>query len=392
VTAGLELPDPGPEACAHSARVLERIRAAIETAGGFLDFASYLDLALYAPGLGYYSAGARKFGPDGDFITAPEAAPLFSRCLALQCAEVQRRLGTSPILELGAGSGAMAAELLRELDRQGSLPDQYLILEVSAELRDRQRCAVQARVPQFADRVVWLDRLPRGFSGTVLANEVLDALPFERFAVRDGELRRLGVTWQGSGLGWADRPATRELEAAVRHIELQRGAGFPEGYASELNLRLPSWFAAIGEAVAAGVLLFIDYGLPQRELYAQERRCGTMLCHYRHRAHEDPFLMPGLQDITAWVDFTAVAEAATTSGFELAGYTTQAHFLIANDIARLVAEDGEAELAERLALAREARLLTLPGEMGERFKVIGFTRGYDAPLRGFAARDFSHQL
>jgi SAM-dependent MidA family methyltransferase len=392
MSAGLELPDPGPEAREHSARVLERIRAAIDASGGFLDFASYLELALYAPGLGYYSAGARKFGPDGDFITAPEAAPLFSRCLALQCAEVQQHLGRSALLEFGAGSGAMAAALLRELERQGSLPERYLILEVSGELRERQRRALQASVPELAGRVAWLDRLPRDFTGTVLANEVLDAMPFERFAVRGGELRRLGVTWRGSGLDWADRPATRALEAAVRRIELQRGEGFPEGYESELNLRLPSWFAAIGEAVASGVLLFIDYGLPQRELYAQQRRCGTMLCHYRHRAHGDPFFMPGLQDITAWVDFTAVAEAATTSGFELAGYTTQAHFLIANDIARLVAEGGDAELPGRLALAREARLLTLPGEMGERFKVIGFTRGYDAPLRGFAARDFSHQL
>ena len=392
MSTGAEWPDPGPEAHAHSARLLERIRAAIEGAGGFLDFASYLDLVLYAPGLGYYSAGARKFGPDGDFITAPEAAPLFSRCLALQCAEVHARLGAGAILELGAGSGAMAAVLLRELERLGSLPERYLILEVSAELRERQQHSLEARVPELARRVAWLDRLPRGFTGTVLANEVLDALPFERFAVRGGALRRLGVTWRSARLDWAEGPATAALENAVRRIELQRGKRFPEGYVSELNLRLPCWFAAIGEAVAAGVLLFVDYGLPRRELYAPERCHGTMLCHYRHRAHEDPFLMPGLQDITAWVDFTAVAEAATASGFDLAGYTTQAHFLIANDIARLVAEGADAELPERLTLARQVRLLTLPGEMGERFKVIGFTRRYDAPLRGFAARDFSHQL
>ena len=387
-----DLPEPGPDARAHSARVLEQVRAAIEGAGGFLDFASYLDLVLYAPGLGYYSAGARKFGPDGDFITAPEAAPLFSRCLALQCAEVHQRLGAGAILELGAGSGAMAAVLLRELDRLGSLPERYMILEVSAELRERQRRSLEALAPALAARVEWLDRLPQGFAGTVLANEVLDALPFERFAVRGGALHRLGATWRDSRLDWAGQPATAALESAVRRIERQRGEPFPEGYVSELNLRLPSWLAAIGEAVAAGVLLFIDYGLPRRELYAQERRCGTMLCHYRHRAHEDPFLVPGLQDITAWVDFTAVAEAGTASGFELAGYTTQAHFLIANDIARLVAEGGDAQLPAKLALARQARLLTLPGEMGERFKVMGFTRGYDAPLRGFAARDFSHLL
>ncbi|HSQ69927.1 MAG TPA: SAM-dependent methyltransferase, partial [Steroidobacteraceae bacterium] len=316
----------------------------------------------------------------------------FSRCLALQCAEVHARLGAGAILELGAGSGAMAAVLLRELERLGSLPERYLILEVSAELRERQQRSLEARVPELARRVAWLDRLPRGFTGTVLANEVLDALPFERFAVRGGALRRLGVTWRSARLDWAEGPATAALENAVRRIELQRGKRFPEGYVSELNLRLPCWFAAIGEAVAAGVLLFVDYGLPRRELYAPERCHGTMLCHYRHRAHEDPFLMPGLQDITAWVDFTAVAEAATASGFDLAGYTTQAHFLIANDIARLVAEGADAELPERLTLARQVRLLTLPGEMGERFKVIGFTRRYDAPLRGFAARDFSHQL
>lgn len=386
------LPEPDTDTLSHSAAVAGRVLREIEAAGGFIPFSRYLDIVLYAPGLGYYSAGARKLGPGGDFTTAPEAAPLFSRCLAVQCADVMQELGASEILEFGAGTGSMAADLLDELARQDSLPSRYWILDVSADLRERQRRTLEARVPALMDRVRWLDQMPENFSGVMLANEVLDAIPFERFLIRDGTVRVLGVGAGDGGLELAQAPAGEELVAAVRRIELERGAAFADGYVSEICLRLGPWLGSLAAALARGVALLIDYGLPRRELYSAERCRGTMLCHYRHRYHEDPLFLPGQQDITAWVDFTAVAEAGESAGFDLCGYTTQAHFLFANGLTGFMEEAATGDLADRLSLAQQARLLTLPGEMGERFKVLALGRGYHAPLRGFGMRDLRHTL
>ena len=300
--------------------------------------------------------------------------------------------GKGDILELGAGSGVMAQDVLLELEAQGSLPQHYLILEVSADLRERQRATLQERAPHLLDRVQWLDALPADFSGVILANEVLDALPVQRFRIRGTGVHALGVAWELGQFEPSEIQAPAELERAVRDIESSLEERLPNGYVSEINTRLAPFIAGIAAALTRGVMLFIDYGLPRLQYYRPERNQGTLLCHYRHRFHDNPFLNVGLQDIGAWVDFTCVAEAAVAAGLNVAGFTTQAHFLIGNGIERLLApRDGES-LVPQVQLARQAMLLTLPGEMGERFKVIGLTRNYNAPLAGFGVRDLAASL
>jgi SAM-dependent MidA family methyltransferase len=388
----MPLPELSPDEAAHSERLVQRIRDAIEAAGGWISFERFMEMALYEPGLGYYSAGATKLGSAGDFVTAPEISPLFSRCLANQCIEVLDAVSAGHILELGAGSGVMAADVLSELDRQQKAPERYFILEVSADLRERQRTLLQQRLPHLVDRIEWLDQLPQDFRGVLLANEVLDALPVERFRIRGLQVNQLGVTWQLGRLDWSEVHANAALESAVREIEFNLGEPFADGYTSELNLRLQPWIAGVAESMREGVAFFIDYGLPRRQYYAASRSEGTMLCHFRHRFHDDPLINVGVQDIGAWVDFTAVAEAAAAAGMGVAGYTTQAHFLIGNGIEQFLAPKDDEELAARLQLARQAMLLTLPGEMGERFKVIGLSKGVNRPLRGFSVRDLAASL
>jgi SAM-dependent MidA family methyltransferase len=392
MSAALPLPPLTTDEAAHSRRLVHRIWEEIDARGGWLSFERFMEMALYEPGLGYYSAGATKLGAGGDFVTAPEVSSLFSRCLANQCSEILQHVGAGAILEFGAGSGVMAADLLNELAAQGALPERYLILEVSADLRDRQRALLLERASAHAARVEWIDRLPEEFRGVVLANEVLDALPVQRFRIRGDHINSLGVTWQLGRLDWSETRADAELEAAVRRIEANSGERLPDGYTSEINLRLTPWIAGVATALREGVALFIDYGLPQRQYYRTERSEGTLLCHFRHRFHDDPLINVGVQDIGAWVDFTAVAEAASAAGLTVAGFSTQAHFLIGNGLEQLLAPAALDELASRVQLARQAMLLTLPGEMGERFKVIGLSRGVEQPLRGFGVRDLAATL
>jgi SAM-dependent MidA family methyltransferase len=378
-----ELPPPSPEALAHSAQLSERIRAEIAAAGGVIGFERYMQMALYAPGLGYYSAGSRKFGAAGDFVTAPEISPLFAGCLAVQCAEVLGALGGGELLELGAGSGRMAADVLNELARLGAPPEHYLILEVSADLRERQQAAIAARAPAWLDKVRWLERLPQGFSGVMFGNEVLDALPVSRFRRAASGFEEFCVADEDGKFAWRRRPAAAELQAALAALETSLFEPFAEGYCSEICLQLPAFIRSLSGALTRGALLFVDYGYPRAAYYHPDRHMGTLMCHYRQRAHDDPFLYPGLQDITAHVDFTAVAEAATAAGLPLAGYTTQAHLLLAL---------GVAERATDWQSARQVKLLTLPEEMGERFKAIAFTQALDLPLNGFGLRDLSASL
>jgi SAM-dependent MidA family methyltransferase len=396
MTVALDLPELTADEAAHSERLAACIAAAIDRAGGWLPFAEFMRMALYEPGLGYYSAGARKFGAAGDFVTAPEVAPVFSRCLAVQCAEVLRELGPhAELLELGAGSGVMACDLLLELERRHALPSRYSILDVSADLRERQRAGLTAAAPHLLERVRWLDRLPaEPFDGLIVANEVLDALVVERFVVRGPRVMALGVAHDAAsgGLRFVERPADSRLEQAVRRLEAELGRPLPDDYVSEINPGLDAWLETLAASLRRGVLLFIDYGLPRREYYAAERSRGTLLCHFRHRFHEDALARVGLQDITAWVDFTAVAEAAQAAGLDVAGYTTQAHFLIGCGLEEFVAHVVDLGLVERVNVSRQAMVLTLPGEMGERFKVIALAKGYDASLRGFGVRDLRHTL
>jgi len=376
----------------HSERLLTRIRAEIESAGGWISFGRYMEMALYEPALGYYSARATTFGGAGDFVTAPEISPLFSRCLARQCADVLLTLEHPVVLEIGAGSGTMAADVLNELETLGALPERYLILEVSADLRERQLARLAASAARHLKRVAWLDALPAPFTGVMLANEVLDAMPVERFRVRSGTVNTMGVSWQLNRLDWSEARAQGELVKRVRAIEKELGEPLADGFTSELSLRVRPWIGALARVLRSGVMLFIDYGLPRRQYYRPERASGTLLCHFRHRYHDDPFLAVGLQDIGAWVDFTEVAEAGVAAKLEVAGFTTQAHFLMGLGIDRLLAQIGERELVDRVSVARQAMMLTLPGEMGERFKVLGLSRGLQAPLAGFTLRDLAATL
>lgn len=386
--APLSLPTPDPVAAAHSARLLDHIRADIVAHGGAISFARFMELALYAPGLGYYQAGARKFGTEGDFVTAPELSPLFGRCLARQCRDILDALGGGTLLELGAGTGVMAADLLRELQSLGVAPMCYAILELSGELRQRQRQTLAERVPEFLDRVVWLDHLPEpGLRGVILGNEVLDALPVERFRITPAGPRRLEVVWGETGLAWREGPDDPAVTAAVARIEADLAESLPEGYTSEYVPHLDAWLQAVTEPLAAGAVLLIDYGYPRRAYYHPERVTGTLLCHYRHRAHDDPLRWPSLQDITANVDFTAVATAALAAGLTVAGYSHQNHFLFGCGLMELLAEANPDDPVSYLEQVRQVKLLTLPGEMGDRFQAIALTRALDLPLRGFAFRD-----
>lgn len=388
-----ELPPPDPDAAVYSARLQDLIRAEIGAAGGSVSFARYMELALYAPGLGYYSAGARKFGAGGDFVTAPEISPLFGRCVARQCRQVLQHLGVGDILEIGAGTGALAADLLGELEALGRLPGRYLILEVSADLRERQRALLQERLSHLLPRVHWLDRLPEaGFQGLIVGNEVLDAMPIQRFRWTGQGVRELRVSWQDGHFVWREEPAEPRLAEAVADIRREVGEGWPEGYASEVNPGLAPWIRELGARLARGSILLIDYGYPRREYYHPQRATGTMMCHYRHRAHPDPLILAGLQDITAFVDFTAVAEAGAAAGLDVMGYTTQAHFLLGCGLDELLAGSDPEDPRSHLELTRQAKMLTLPGEMGERFKAIALARGIEVPLVGFALQDHRRRL
>lgn len=379
-----DLPPPSADALELSQRLQALIIDEIANNGGHIGFDRFMELALYAPGLGYYSAGSHKFGEAGDFVTAPELSSLFSCCLANQCAEVLACIG-GDILEFGAGSGVMAADILAELEQLGCLPEHYYILELSADLRQRQQQTIMDKVPQLADRVSWLDRLPEAdFSGVVLGNEVLDAMPVHRFRILDGIPHELHVVWDGKAFELQEGPPDAALYERIK--QLQETFSLDEGYTSEINLRAEEWVRSLGGFLKQGVALLIDYGFPRREFYHLQRNEGTLMCHYRHRAHDNALQWVGLQDITTHVDFTAVGEAALESGLEVRGYTNQAAFLIANGLTELLAQ-AEGDMKQHLTLSAQVKRLTMPSEMGELFKVMALSRGWEGSLRGFSLRD-----
>ncbi len=386
LTADPALPAPSPEAAAHSRLVGEYIASEILDVGGWIPFSRYMELALYAPGLGYYAAGSRKFGAEGDFVTAPEISPMFAKCLSLQVSQVLQAVG-GDILEIGPGSGMLAADLFAELKALGAAPKNYFLLEVSPDLRERQHALLAERLAQDLGRFTWLDTLPVQFRGVVVANEVLDVVPFALVHRHEGEILERGVILTDAGFAWEDK--------ALDDGELKRraAAAFPPGdydYLSEFGLAAEGLVRTIAKLLAAGVALFVDYGFPQREYYHPQRSMGTLRCHYRHRFHGDPFLLPGLQDITAHVDFSAMARAGEQGGAEVEGFTTQAHFLISCGLAVLVAQgDPEATLS-RLKKTSAVHRLIDPSEMGELFKVLALGKGLAAPLLGFqSARPLS---
>ncbi len=399
-----ELPEPTADARAASAALTQVIAAEIAARGGWMSFARYMELALYAPGLGYYSGGSHKFGghhTGGDFLTAPELTPLYAQALARQVAQILA--ASSPlVMEAGAGSGKLAADLLLALDALGCAPERYQILELSGELRARQQATLAEQAPQFADRVEWLDELPEKFSGCLVGNEVLDAMPTHALRWEEGDggegsepnVLERGVGLDDGHLVVAERPATGALLAAARAMPVLAP------YRGETSLAARAWVSELARRLEKGAMLLIDYGLPRHELYHPQRDGGTLRCHYRHRVHEDPFWYPGLSDITSHVDFTAVAEAGFDAGLDVLGYISQANFLLNCGIGELLLQEkvgaddtaaADVSLAD-LRVRGAVNVLISPNEMGELFKVIALGRGMTGPLLGFSRGDRVHAL
>ncbi|MEP7154385.1 MAG: SAM-dependent methyltransferase [Betaproteobacteria bacterium] len=370
------LPVPEGAALAHTAACAAMLRADITAANGWISFARFMELALYAPGLGYYAAGARKFGADGDFVTAPEISALFGQSLAVTIADVLRQTGGS-VLELGPGSGKLAKDILLALDANNALPETYFLLEVSADLRERQQQALAALPAHLANRAVWLDSLPQDFTGVIIANEVLDVIPVHLVKWAAGWIFERGVTLRDGKFDWQDVPALpADVNAQAAIIQAQYlGGAVTEGFVTEVAPAVGALVTSLAESLKSGAMLLVDYGFRGAEFYHPQRDTGTLMCHYRHFAHADPFLYPGLQDITAHVDFSFVAEAGIAAGLELAGYTTQGNFLLASGLMEQVAKVDVRDVAAYLPMTNQVQRLVSPAEMGEFFKVIGFTRG-----------------
>lgn len=381
-----DLPAPSPDALVHSAKLCELIRQDIATQGSWIPFSRFMELALYAPGLGYYTAGSHKFGEAGDFVTAPELSALFGRTMARQLIEVMQS-STPHILELGAGSGKLALDILTELESMDALPESYSILEVSADLRQRQQALINSKLPHLADRLHWLEALPEQISGAVIGNEVLDALPVHLLHWNKGKIQELGVANRNHHFVWQDKPL--EIPALFDIVEKIR---VPNDYISEVSLTARGLIASLCERMNRGALLFVDYGFGSREYYHPQRSRGTLMCHYRHHSHNDPFYLPGLQDITAHVDFTAVAEAAIDNGAHFLGYTSQANFLLNNGMPDFLGEVSPDDVKAYAPLAAQLQKLTSPAEMGELFKVIALGIEMEQPLTGFLRGDLSRLL
>ncbi|MBT9497496.1 SAM-dependent methyltransferase [Zoogloea sp.] len=386
----MNLPQPSPDALEQSGRLVTRLRSLIDAQGGWISFATYMAEALYAPGLGYYSGGARKFGPGGDFITAPELTPLFGQALATQVQQIME-LSAPHIIEAGAGTGLLAADLLLELEHRGALPESYAILEVSGELRERQFDTLAAKAPHLASRVSWLDDLPKQFSGAIVANEVLDVMPVHLIAWRPDGIFERGVAVDAEGgFVWADRPVAGKVAEAAAALDIP----LPEEgeYVSELNLAGRAWIGELAAGLTHGAMLLVDYGYPRAEYYLGSRSTGTLMCYFRHHAHADPFLWPGLNDITAFVDFTAAAEAGFEAGLDVLGYTDQANLLYNCGVLACLARRAPEDSVDYIRAAKAVQRLTGPHEMGELFKVIAMGKGIEQPLIGFLRGDRLHTL
>lgn len=383
---GSGLPLPSVEEQLRSDRLRGVVRTAIADAGGLITFSQFMELALYSVRDGYYASDSQKFGEHGDFVTAPELGSLFARSLSRQIAQVRSDLGGGDIMEVGGGSGRLALELLRNLCAQDSAPDRYHILETSASLAHRQRELLSTHAPELMPRVNWLGELPQEFNGVIVANEVVDAIPVDRFVIENGRPRGIGVAWDSGDFVDASYLVNGANWDTIRSFDL------PEGYISEAGFQREAWMRSIADCLQTGVILIIDYGFPRHEYFHPQRNGGTLMCHYRHRSHFDPYIYIGLQDITAHVDFTGLAQSAIASELTLLGFTTQASFLLSLGILDDIEPAMLIDSVERLAATQELKKLTLPSEMGELFKVVAVGRGLQHPLKGFAHMDHRGRL
>jgi SAM-dependent MidA family methyltransferase len=386
----MKLPIPDKTALAHSEKITHFIRQQIADKGGFISFAQFMEYALYAPGLGYYSAGSHKLGKGGDFITAPEMSPLFAQCIAKQCEQILAELKTGDILEIGAGSGIFAKDLLLALEKSQQLPEHYFILEVSAELRERQMQFLKSACPQLFSRIQWLDTLPVQLNGIIFANEVMDAMPVNCFEMDASGIKERCVAWKNNAFAWhLAQPTTPEVTEQLDI--LQQEFDFDIGYQSELNSRLPAWISSLADCLQKGMILLFDYGYGRNEYYHPDRRQGTLMCFYQHHHHDNPFILMGLQDITAHVDFTAVIESAMDMGLKFGGYTTQTSFLLACGLLELANQNQLSDI-EYYEQNQAIKKLTLPSQMGELIKVMGLTKEIDLSLIGFELHDRRRDL
>jgi SAM-dependent MidA family methyltransferase len=385
------LPQPPDELKQLSRRLVKRMTSEVR-AHGPMPFSRFMEMALYEPGLGYYSAGLHKLGEGGDFVTAPGLGTVFARCLARQVSGIAAELGRYAILEVGAGTGRLAVDLLSSLP-ETAYPERYMILERSADLRQVQMDTLKSELPGWSGRIVWLDEPPaRDWQGVLLANEVIDALPVEMFCIEDDRVRQCAIGLADGQLATMTQPAPSALERRVQAIGERLDHSMGNGYQSEVCTLLAPWLSGLSAGMQRGCALFIDYGYPRREYYSAQRHMGTLICHYRHLGHDDPLFYPGLQDISAFVDFTALAEAGDAAGLECAGYTSQAMFLMGCGLDQVLAGMDSLADADRLALASEVRRLTLPSEMGEKFQVMALTREFTADLAGFSQLDLRYRL
>ena len=375
----MQLPQPAPAEIKHSEALVELVVSEIEKQGGRISFRDYMNLLLYAPALGYYSGGRAKIGREGDFVTSPEISPLFGCTVANQCQSLFDQGCGRKILEFGAGSGKLCEQIMRKAENL----DGYLILELSADLRSRQQQYLKQVLPsEKFDRVSWLDSLPDQFSGIVLANEVLDAMPVNLVKKNKGWFE-LGVGFDGDRFVWNYLRDASEAVSAAENLEKKFGP-YVDGYTTEINLNYSPWFKALGDCTDQVVALLIDYGYECADYYHRQRHQGTLLCHYRHRVHSDPLILPGLQDITASVDFDAVADAAESAGFDVGGMVSQGPFLLANGLLEEAAFNERSDNTRaQLELAQQIKTLSLPDEMGEKFKVIALTKNLDIELPAF---------
>ena len=383
------LPEPDVKLKVHSEQLSLRILRRIRQQGP-ISFHDYMEMALYEPGLGYYSAGMAKLGAGGDFITAPELGAVFARCLANTITAAAQSLASYSILELGAGSGALAADLLDALADKP--PAKYLILERSADLAERQRRLLEERHSEYISRIQWIQEPPADFNGIILGNEIVDALPVERFVIQDGTICQSMISSEDDTLVETRRPAPDELSAMICNAFSADPAMLNSPYQSEINTYLDAWLLGISEGLHSGLIILSDYGYPRSDYYHEERNRGTLLCHYRHRAHDDALFWPGLQDITASVDFTALAGASEAAGLDLLAYTSQSGYLIDAGLMDIIADLEDLDERARLECANEVKQLTLPSEMGERFQFMIMGRNMPADLPGMNGPDLFYRL
>ena len=388
-----DCPMPTDVALEHSERLYERVSEQLKASP--MSFHAFMQAMLYTPGLGYYSAGATKLGAQGDFVTAPEISELFGQAVAQQCLQILNMSGGS-ILEYGAGTGQLALDILTSLQAQDALPEHYYIMEVSADLIERQKTLLSARLPEFYEQIEWLDSLPEAFEGVVVANEVLDAMPVHRFQITEQGITEQQVVideqgdWHFSGSFDLSQPLKDWFAREdILALDMQ------PPYMSEVNLAQEAWIAELAGCLKKGAIMLIDYGFSRGEYYHRDRSAGTLMCHYRHRAHANPLVLAGLQDITTHVDFTAVAEAAHDAGLDVNGYTTQSSFLMGNGILQMAEElMVDAPQARQLQISSQLKQLLMPEEMGEFFKVMLLSEPstLSGPINGFSMGDHRHQL